>query len=264
MHITTDALVLRVVDYKEADQILTLLTQELGKITASARGVRRKGSAIAAGCQLLCWSQAVLYDYGGRWQVKETAILRQFRGVRADLERLALACYFAEVTETLAVEGLPCPELLSLLLNSLHALDQLPGRPLRLVKAAFELKAACLAGYEPMAEGCCRCGAEEPTSPCLQLAEGILLCAACQTGEEGTLPLDGPSLAALRHIVYGNPKRLFSFPIPAESLELLARLSERYLQTQLDRGFRTLDFYTGLASAGAPPRQGPEHPGQGH
>ena len=262
MHITTDALVLRVVDYKESDQILTLLTQELGKITVSARGVRRKGSAIAAGCQLLCWSQAVLYDYGGRWQVKEAATLRQFRGVRADLERLALACYFAEVIETLAVEGLPCPELLSLLLNSLHVLDKLPGKPLPLVKAAFELKAACLAGYEPMAEDCCRCGAEEPAAPRLQLAEGTLLCAACQTGEEGALPLDGPSLAALRHVVYGNPKRLFSFPIPPESLELLARLAQRYLQTQLDRGFRTLEFYNALASTGTPPRRETEGPDQ--
>ena len=38
MHITTKALVLRGVDYKESDKILTLLTAEMGKITASARG----------------------------------------------------------------------------------------------------------------------------------------------------------------------------------------------------------------------------------
>lgn len=52
MHMRTKALVLRAVDYKESDKILTLLTQESGKLTASARGCRKKGSPVAAGVQL--------------------------------------------------------------------------------------------------------------------------------------------------------------------------------------------------------------------
>ena len=91
MHITTKALVLRSVDYKESDKILTLLTAEMGKVTASARGCRKKGSPIAAGCQLLCWAEMVLYEYQGRWVVKEAVTEREFRGVREDLEKLALA-----------------------------------------------------------------------------------------------------------------------------------------------------------------------------
>ena len=142
MHLQTKALVLRETAYKESDKILTLLTQEAGRLTASARGCRRKGSPIAAGSQLLVWSDVVLHEYRGRWTVQEAAVDREFRGMREDLEKFSLGCYFAEVTELLAVEGLPCPELLSLLLNSLHALDQL-DRPLGLVKAAFELRAMC-------------------------------------------------------------------------------------------------------------------------
>ena len=52
MHLHTKALVLRETAYKESDKILTLLTQEQGKLTASARGCRRKGSPLAAGS---CW-----------------------------------------------------------------------------------------------------------------------------------------------------------------------------------------------------------------
>lgn len=75
------------------------------------------------------WSDVVLHEYRGRWTVQEAAVDREFRGMREDLEKFSLGCYFAEVTELLAVEGLPCPELLSLLLNSLHALDQLEPAP---------------------------------------------------------------------------------------------------------------------------------------
>ena len=222
MHITTKALVLRAVDYKETDKILTLFTQERGKLTASARGCRKKGSAIAAGCQLLAWSEMVLYDYQGRWAVKEAATQRLFQGVRDDIERLALGCYFAEAAELLAVEGEESPELLSLTLNSLHALDKMQEKPLDLVKAAFEWKAMALAGYEPLVDG------------------------REVRGEGISVPLPPQALAALDHILHGDPKRLFSFRLEGEDLERLADGAEDYLCTQLERGFSTLDYYRSL------------------
>lgn len=172
MHMRTKALVLRAVDYKESDKILTLLTQESGKLTASARGCRKKGSPVAAGVQLLAWSDLVLYEYRGRWTVKEAAVEREFLGLRRDVERLALACYFAEAAEALAVEDVPAPELLSLVLNSLYALDQMPQKPLALVKAAFELRLMCAAGYEPILDGCAVCGANGRRSPASTCGRG--------------------------------------------------------------------------------------------
>lgn len=222
MHITTNALVLRAVDYRESDKILTLFTREQGKLTASARGCRKKGSAIAAGCQLLAWSEMVLYDYQGRWAVREAATQRLFQGVRDDIERLALGCYFAEAAELLAVEGEPAPELLSLTLNSLHALDRMPDKPLPLIKAAFEWKAMALAGYEPLTGG------------------------GAVRGEGFSRPLPPPALAALEHIVHGDPRRLFSFRLEGEALGQLAGTAEAYLLTQLERGFSTLDYYKSL------------------
>lgn len=244
MHLTTKGLVLREVNYKESDKILTVLTQAEGKLTVSARGCRKKGSAIAAASQLLVWSELTLYEYQGRWSVKEAVIERGFEGARGDLDRFALASYFAEVTETLAEEGQPEPGLLSLILNSLHALDKL-ALPLRLVKTAFEWKAMALAGYEPMAEACAVCGCEQPEEPYLNLSAGVLHCAACrgEAGEGISMPLTAEGLAALRHFVWGDPKRLFSVTVNQESLRRLGDASEAYLMTQLERGFRTLDFF---------------------
>lgn len=62
-------------------------------------------------------------------------------GLRADLEKLSLASYFAEMAEAVTSEDLPSGEVLSLLLNSLYALDTL-DRPNELVRAAFELAPA--------------------------------------------------------------------------------------------------------------------------
>ena len=256
MKTVTRALVVRSVDYKDSDKILTLLTPDMGKLSAGARGCRKKGSAIAAACQLLCWSELVLSDRGGKWSVSEAATLREFLGVRRDLDKLALACYFAEAAEALAVEDVPAPELLSLVLNSLYALDQMPQKPLALVKAAFELRLMCAAGYEPILDGCAVCGAERPEEPRFHLREGALHCAKCRggVGEGISMPVSPPVLAAMRHVVCGDARRLFSFRLDSGALEELAGVSEAYLLTQLERGFRTLDFYKQMTLPAGPDR----------
>lgn len=246
MHMTTMAVVLREVSYKESDKILTLLTEQAGKQTVSARGCRKKGSQLAAPCQQLIYGEFTLYEFQGRWSVKEASAQRQFRGVREDIEKLALAAYFAEVTELLTQEDLPAPGMMSLLLNCLYALDTL-HKPAEQVKAAFELKAMALAGYEPLLDACAVCG-RQPEQPQLHLSEGVLHCAQCrqQVGEGISMPVSPGGLEAMRHIIYGNPRQILSFRLDAAAMAQLADLSEAYLVTQLERGFRTLDFYKEL------------------
>lgn len=246
MHIKTQGLVLRETNYKESDKILTVLTREGGKRTVKARGCRRRGSPLAASAQLLVFSDMELFEYRDYFTLNEASSLEQFWGVKGDLDKLALGSYFAEVTETVADEGRADEALLALVLNSLFALDKLQ-KPLALIKAAFELRLLCLAGYEPMVDACALCGAEAPEAPRLDLREGVLHCAACPTGAGISMPLDGVSLAALRHVVLGDPRRLFSFPMTAGSMPLMANTCEAFLLTQLERGFRTLDFYKQLS-----------------
>ena len=114
MQLTTQGLVLREVNYKESDKILTVLTQDMGKLTISARGSRKKGGGISAAAQMLVWSEMTLYEYRQRWSLKEAVTNREFRGVREDLESYALACYFAEIIDQLAPEQ---PEEIKLLLD---------------------------------------------------------------------------------------------------------------------------------------------------
>ncbi len=244
----TRGLILREVNYKESDKILTVLAEGQGRRTVKAQGCRRKNSSLAASAQLLVYSEMTLFDYQDRWALKEAATLEEFRGLRNDLEKLALGTYFAEAVEAVSGEGVETPGLLSLILNSLYALDKL-DKPLPVVKAAFEMKLCCLTGYEPLVDGCAVCGAENPENPRLNLSEGVLHCGKCrgELEDEGiSMPLDAASLAALRYIAYGDPKRLFSFQIPDKSLALLSGAAESFLLTQLERGFRTLDFYKGL------------------
>ena len=55
----------------------------------------------------------------------------------------------------------------------------------------------------------------------------------------------------MRHVVYGDPKRLFSFALEEAALGRMAAACEDFLLKQLDRGFATLDFYRRLTAYGA-------------
>ena len=111
-HISTQGLVLREVNYKESDKILTVLTAEGGRRTVKARGCRRKGSPLAASAQLLVYSDMTLFEYRDHFTLNEAESLQQFWHMKSDVVKLSLASYFAEVMEAVAVEGRPDPAAL--------------------------------------------------------------------------------------------------------------------------------------------------------
>jgi DNA repair protein RecO (recombination protein O) len=50
----------------------------------------------------------------------------------------------------------------------------------------------------------------------------------------------------MRYICLCSPKKLFSFQVGLQTLELLSQVTQSYLTTQLERGFSALDFYKSL------------------
>ena len=243
MFLKTDGLVVRQVNYKDNDQILTVLTKEHGLMTLKARGVRSRSSRLKGACQLLAYSEFTVFENRGFHTIDEANGIQMFPELRTDIELLSLASYFAQVAEVLSQEDMPNPELLSLTLNALYALCRRLCTP-ELVKAAFELRAACLGGYTPELSGCAVCGDPEPDR--FDVRGGILCCASCSAGEGLRLPVSPGSLAAMRYLVSCDAKRLFSFRLEGRAVKELCDLAETYLQTQLERGFYTLDFYKSL------------------
>lgn len=245
MYVTIRGLVLRVTDYNDRDAMLTLLTGDYGKISVKARGLRRKNSPLIAPCQLLAFGEFTLFEYKGMYSVNEAHSVELFHGLRRDLQKLSLGTYFAQVAELLSQEDMPSPELLSLTLNCLHALSALE-LPEAQIKAVFELRCACLAGYFPDLIGCHRCGNSHPDR--FDIASGRLECHTCRgIDSDGLrLPVSEGILDAMRYIASCNAKALFRFQASPQTIEQLAQIAEAYLTTQLERGFSTLDFYKSL------------------
>lgn len=239
MYRTTKALVLREVKYKEADRILTVLTEDEGKQTLKAQGALRKTSKFGAATQVLTWSELTLFGDRGRWAVREGTVIEGFEGLRLDLEALSIASYMAEVLEAVSDEDVPDPAVLQLGLNSLYALSH-DLCPKEQVKAVFELRLACLTGYAPELSGCVLCGGEHEImhfSP----GKGGLVCRNCRG--YGTDILSPACLAAMRHVASAPAKKIFSFTLTGDAVREFSVICEMYLLSQLERNFPSLDYY---------------------
>ncbi|MDR0890110.1 MAG: DNA repair protein RecO [Oscillospiraceae bacterium] len=243
MHLKTQAIVLRETQYNDNDKLLTILTRHYGKMTVKARGVKSRASKLKASCQLLAFSEFTLLEHRDRYIITEADTIAMFSELRSDLELLSLASYFSQVTELLSQEDDPDPALLSLLLCALHALCR-NKQPQSLIKAGFELRLACLAGYLPDLRGCAVCGKRDADR--FNITRGALECASCAAEQGIRLPLSAGTLEAMRYVCAAPIEKLFSFRLSAASLAELSGIAEAYLCTRLERGFYTLDFYKSL------------------
>ena len=106
MQIATTGLVLRQVKVGEADRILTILTPDLGVISASARGSLRMKSPLFSATGLFCYSEFSLSSGRSHFFVDAAQIKKVFHGVSATVEGMALASYMAEIALALS----PTPE----------------------------------------------------------------------------------------------------------------------------------------------------------
>ncbi len=227
--------------------MLTVLTDALGKISVSARGATRLKSRIGAACQPLVFSEMTLSESKERYYLKEASTLELFSGLTSDLKAYALGCYFLELLDASCPETVEEPEVLALGLNALWLLSEGNKEP-RIVKSAFELRLMTLLGYQPETEHCAACGKTAPEIPALDLRGGALYCRDCalKALAERPMTLDEPSLLAIRHIVSSPRNSVFSFRISDVGLRRLSEVAENYVKEQLERSFRTLDYYKSL------------------
>ena len=232
MQINTMGLVLRAVRVGEADQILTVLTPGNGVLSASARGSLRLKNKLFSACRKTNF-------------IDSAAVSKVFHGLSKTVEGTALAAYLSELTITLAPEPPESADCLRLLLNTLYMTAE-QKRPLRQLKAIYEMRTMTQAGYMPGVLACDVCARYDGCDFYLDPVAGRLLCAACAAKEHRAPNLDPGALYALRHICLAEDAKLFNFTLTDQSQRRLGRVCEQYVAAHLDYQPKSLEFLHGV------------------
>ena len=263
-----DVLVLRVTERGANDKLLTLISAAKGRFYAILKGGHSTKHREAAASEPYTWSNMEFYERGGVKWVKDASALEAFSGIRYDAEKLFLAAYLADVVFELSDEGSPAGEILPLCLNALYMISTSKNEDRR-IKAAFEMRAAVIAGFSPVLSACGTCGTPVSHHGYLDVMNGAFLCRAChakkhamgapapvdEAGERVLFyPLDASAASALSFVVEADPKRVFAFRLTDEnSLQYFTSAAENYLLHHLERGFASLQNYKRLLAVRAMP-----------
>ena len=175
------AVVLSYLDYGEADRIVTLLTEERGRLAAFAawaRKSRRRFAGALEPCTLL--SAQLVQTRGDTWRLDSVDVLDAFPEVRAELSLIARGAYAVELVRELCRDHEPHPDLFALLCRYLTALARKGAGALAMMR--FELLALALAGLMPRLDRCARCGAPPEEVLLFDPEHGGLLCSGCAAG----------------------------------------------------------------------------------
>jgi DNA repair protein RecO (recombination protein O) len=142
----TEAIVLRRVNYGEADRILTVLTPANGKLSVIARAVRREKSRLSGGIELFAVCDIVLHIGKGEIATLTGSKLKVwFDKIMTDYDRMQFG-YDAIKLIGRASEHIDEPEFYELLKTCLQALNSF-GISLKIIQTWFYLQLAKLQGH---------------------------------------------------------------------------------------------------------------------
>ncbi|MBR3145015.1 MAG: DNA repair protein RecO [Clostridia bacterium] len=244
MKIKTEALVIREKSIGDNDRLVTLMTDNMGIINAFAVGAKSIKSRRGAASSLLSFSDFTLDKKKDSYKISEASIKRVFFDVGSDIESLSLAQYFCELSEYFYPFDEYSKEFLRLILNSLHFITT-KEKSLNMIKAITELKIAAISGYEPNLISCSGCGKFEDSSMFFNLSDGSLYCSSC-ADSGGMIQLSPDILKAMRHILYSDFSKIYSFSLSENNMKTLSKVTERYILYHAEKNFKTLDFYNSI------------------
>lgn len=168
------SIVLRSIDYKDNDRMLTLLTREQGKISCLARGARKQNNPLFGLSDVFVCADFGFYKRGGKYIITQGVLRQNFYNIRINAEATAVAAVVAESVEKAATEAGDA-RLFALLAGVLFALDQ--GAVPADVFCFFVIKLLDVLGMRPETEACVRCGVAAGER--INIALGGTVCAQC-------------------------------------------------------------------------------------
>lgn len=243
MQLSTDGLVIKEMNISENDKLITILTRKEGVIRAFVKGAKRIKNKNNVATQLLCYSRFSIYKGRDKYIVDEAQLKEIFFELRNNIEKLAIAQYFCELCMEVIPEEVDSEDFLRLILNALFFLckDKLDKV---LIKAVVEMRLLSLAGYKPNVVCCNNCSKYQDTYMYFATETGDIYCENCF--KENTirgLKINMSVLTALRHSVYSEFQKIFSFKLSDDSKKSFSSVSEIYVCNRLERNFKSLDFY---------------------
>ena len=238
----TDAIVLSRFDLGEADRVLTLITPELGKLKAIAKGIRRPASRL--GGSLEPFAELTVALARGRTfdVVTEVRVGHAWLRLRDSLESAATAWYLAELADRSLEERHAAEPMYALLHRAYELLDagMAPGR----VARWYEMHLADELGQRPEVDRCVECDRMLEASESFRWVPplGGVLCGRCPGPGSDRTGLSLDALKVLKAYQRLDIEAIAALRLPEEVEREVEAAMRDFMRIALERDPRSLAF----------------------
>ncbi len=254
------AIVLRTRSFGESDKIVTFLSRDYGKVTGIAKGAKRSRRRFVNTLEPFSLvnlrfqeraQSSLVFVHACDW-------LQIFKNLTTGLEKIVMASYMVEITDELTREREESRSIFEHLKQGLVFLEEQGSSASYLT--FFEMRLLTLSGYQPMLEGCRRCGKKRPKSGepfvvrdpednhdyvplwCFSPRDGGILCRSCLPFRKEILPLSLDALNALARL-QENEGLLPSFiGLSGLALKETRSILPRFIQFQINKELKSVPF----------------------
>lgn len=168
--------------YGEADRILTVFCEDLGKIEVMARGVRKTRGKLKGHLELFTLVKLELIRGKARDIIIGAESLNYFKKLKADLDKVVLAHFLAEFVDKYLPERVADYKFYTIFRHLFLDLDKFSGKKEYLKKVVLgEWQILAHLGILPRFDQCLGCGGALSRGP-LELGEGGVYCGRCAKG----------------------------------------------------------------------------------
>ena len=239
----TEGIVLKSMEYEEADKIVTIYTKNYGKITAIAKGVRKTKSKFGSSLEILTHSNFLIYKGRNIDIVSQTEILESFFSTSKEVIKFAFAVNCVEVVNRLTEEQEINIGLFNLLKEVLHYLKG--SNDPKLLTLSFKWQTISILGYRPSLDHCCRCNksAEDQKEMYFNIKEGGLVCNNCiAKDKEGCVKVSLYFNKLVRKILITPLSTISNATIPDKKMKELEKITDLYIAYHSEKSFKTDRF----------------------
>lgn len=252
MLVTYDGIVVGRRDVGDSGCFIDILTDEQGIVEAKAYGVKKLNSAIMSSASLFSYAAFCMSKSGLRYTVNSAKPKFSFHELGKDIEKLALASYFAQAVRYCISSEQAQSErednsdsMVRFLAISLYEVlnCEANGCSLDVVKAGFELRFCRELGFAPNLVACDNCGTYDCEGGMYFLPDKAkLICADCLY-VQNAVKLLPETLYAMRNITFSPLEKCYKFDISSAGAKQLGEICEQYFLDKVERSFPALDYY---------------------
>lgn len=144
---TSEGVILSVRDFGEADRIVSIFSEEYGKKSFLAKGVRKISSRKRGHIKPFNHINFSAVTGNGMDIITETVSVGEFEGVTSSLGKISLAFYVCEIIGKISNEAEPSREVFDHLISTLHLIES--SKKLKEIRVDFVTGLLQILGYAP-------------------------------------------------------------------------------------------------------------------